>query len=330
MLVSIVTPAYQAASFLEAQFANLLQQTHQDWEWLIVSDGSTDETEAIAKSLSERDPRVRLFSQENGGQGKARNLGVAKAKGDWIAFLDSDDLWAPEKLAKQLVAQEEHQADIIYTSMFVFTDPASLPPPPGASCGRPTQAGVTENRAFLKAVLQLKPVLVRLSSSMVRKSLIESVGGFDESAEMRASEDFELWTRLGVLNVRGFGIDEPLTYYRETEGSSSDENRIRCLEAVVEICGRFLSEPDLKELMEGKIEKTLGKLVVHSCAAGDVVKARLFAERLQVSNANSLFLKTMTSLPKGLASRLARRTITGFHRRKSLKHGLTPPKTTAC
>jgi glycosyltransferase involved in cell wall biosynthesis len=99
--VSVVIPCYNAAPFLRATLDSALNQSHPPFEVLIIDDGSTDQSAAIAASFG---PPVRVISQVNQGESVARNRGIEEAAGDWIAFLDADDIWLPEKLEKQLVA----------------------------------------------------------------------------------------------------------------------------------------------------------------------------------------------------------------------------------
>jgi glycosyltransferase involved in cell wall biosynthesis len=101
-LVTVIVPAWNAASTLGATLRSAARQTHRNLEILIVDDGSTDETAEIARRFCEIEPRARLIKKENGGPASARNAGIEEARGDWIAPLDSDDLWHPEKIERQL------------------------------------------------------------------------------------------------------------------------------------------------------------------------------------------------------------------------------------
>src|ERR1044071_7783966 len=106
-LVSVIMPAYNAERYIAASVRSVLAQTYQNWELIIVDDGSTDGTAAVAKSFAEADGRVRYVYQPNGRLGNARNTGIRHARGPLIAFLDSDDLWMERKLELQLKAMEE-------------------------------------------------------------------------------------------------------------------------------------------------------------------------------------------------------------------------------
>mgnify|MGYP001146457269 FL=1 len=99
-LVSVVIPAYNAELYIKHAIDSILCQSHSDLEVIIVNDGSTDNTQAIVMSFT--DPRVRLVNKTNGGMSSARNAGVDQAKGEYLAFLDADDYWMPDKLEKQI------------------------------------------------------------------------------------------------------------------------------------------------------------------------------------------------------------------------------------
>jgi teichuronic acid biosynthesis glycosyltransferase TuaG len=115
-LVSIITPAYRAAAVIEQTITSVLAQTYQNWEMLIADDCSPDDTRLVIANWAQRDPRIRLISLPvNSGPAQARNAALAEAKGRWIAFLDSDDLWLPEKLARSLEFAQRHGAALVYT-----------------------------------------------------------------------------------------------------------------------------------------------------------------------------------------------------------------------
>src|SRR5436190_22525970 len=102
-LVSVITPAHDAARFLPETIRSVRAQTHENWEHLVIDDASRDATRAVVEAAAALDPRVRLLALDsNVGQAEARNTGLREARGRYVAFLDSDDLWTPEKLERQL------------------------------------------------------------------------------------------------------------------------------------------------------------------------------------------------------------------------------------
>lgn len=112
--VSIIMPAYNSALFIGETIESVLDQTHTDWELIVIDDGSTDETVAVVNNY--QDERIRLLKCErNCGAALARNYGLREAKGKWVAFLDSDDRWLPEKLEKQIAFMEKNGYSFSYT-----------------------------------------------------------------------------------------------------------------------------------------------------------------------------------------------------------------------
>ena len=102
-LVSIITPAYNASSTIEETYKSILSQTYDNWEWIVIDDFSTDNTFDIVSGLAKNNPKITLIRpKEKGGAAVARNAGIEIAKGRFVAFLDSDDLWMPKKIEKQI------------------------------------------------------------------------------------------------------------------------------------------------------------------------------------------------------------------------------------
>jgi teichuronic acid biosynthesis glycosyltransferase TuaG len=122
-LVSIITPCYNSALFIGETIDSVLSQTYLNWEMLIVDDNSNDESVNIIQKYMEKDNRIKIFIlEENKGAANARNVGITKAKGDYIAFLDSDDLWYPEKLEEQISFMKEGDLAFSFTSYCLIDD----------------------------------------------------------------------------------------------------------------------------------------------------------------------------------------------------------------
>jgi glycosyltransferase involved in cell wall biosynthesis len=193
-LVSVVIPTYNRAPLLGRALASVAAQTFRDHEIVVVDDGSTDDTHAVVRGLA---APVRLLVQANAGVSAARNRGVAEARGEWIAFLDSDDCWLPEKLARQVA--------------FVAADPTVV------ACQTEElwiRNGVRVNPArhhrkpsgdIFPASLAL--CLVSPSAVMLRRETLRALGGFDEG--LPACEDYDLWLRLS-LHAPVHLVAEPL------------------------------------------------------------------------------------------------------------------------
>lgn len=194
--VSVVIPTYNRAQFIASAIESVLTQTFGDFELIVVDDGSTDRTSEIVTSIS--DPRVVFVRQENAGRSTARNRALALAKGAYIAFLDSDDLYLPGKLALQIQYMDQHpEAGMIYTSACcIDADGNDLPERYEASRSGRIYADI----AFFR------PVTITLPTVVVRREILEQVGGFDE--QMNRFEDTDMWRRVSkVTDIHAISVD---------------------------------------------------------------------------------------------------------------------------
>jgi glycosyltransferase involved in cell wall biosynthesis len=213
-MISIVTPAYNAAPYLGETARSVFAQTFSDWEWLIVDDGSTDATREIAAGLGDR--RVRVIAAEHSGlPAAARNRGIAEARGKLVAFLDADDRWLPEKLALQAACFAAHaDAGLVFCRYRYFFEEwqrVSRTTDPDLR-GVPNPAMLYERLIFAN--------LVPLSTAVVRRALLEHYGAFDEDPRQRGTEDYELWLRLAPHAPFAY-VDRPLMLYRLHVGGVS-------------------------------------------------------------------------------------------------------------
>ncbi|MDF5707842.1 MAG: glycosyltransferase family 2 protein [Nostoc sp. S4] len=198
--VSIIIPAYNAMTYLPETLKSILFQTFTDFEVLIINDGSTDNIVQWASELP--DPRVRLIVQENQGVATARNTGIERAKGKYIAFLDADDLWEPTKLEKQVHYLKNHpEVGLLHTSMMLIDFQ-------GNSLGRIITSNAEGNA--LKKLLEKNTIVT--SSVIVRSYCLQKVGKFNSN--LRSSEDWDMWIRIAT-NYPLAVIKEPLVYYRQ-------------------------------------------------------------------------------------------------------------------
>lgn len=115
-LVSIITPMYNGGRYVAQTIETVLQQTYPYWEMIIIDDGSKDNGPAIVQAYADKDPRIQLYAQANGGSAAARNNGIRRAKGQYIALLDSDDLWHPDFLEKQIKLMKDKEVLLVYSS----------------------------------------------------------------------------------------------------------------------------------------------------------------------------------------------------------------------
>lgn len=204
--VSIIMPAYNAEKTLTHAVTSVLEQTYGNFELLIIDDCSTDGTVALAEGFCRQDSRVKLLQNEaNSGASCTRHHGVSQARGQWLAFLDSDDAWAAEKLEKQIALQKRSNADLVFTGS-AFMDHNST--------RKDWTLHVPETISYRKL---LKQNLISNSSVLVRKALFLDCeclcGGLHE--------DFVCWLRMLRSGAQARGIDEPLLIYRLSSTSKS-------------------------------------------------------------------------------------------------------------
>jgi len=192
VLATVIIPAYNASAFLNDAVASVLAQTHPHVEVIVVNDGSTDETPALLAQWQARDPRVRAVHQSNGGLAAARNAGLNVACGQYVAFLDADDVIRPEKLERQIAYLEAHpHTDLVYSDY--GTADAELRPLTDEVIGvkrMPLSEAYVYTNVF--------PVM----AALLRRTLVERVGGFDES--LRACEDWDYWVRCERAGIFGY------------------------------------------------------------------------------------------------------------------------------
>ena len=213
MQASVVIPTYNRADVVVRAIASALAQTRSPGEIIVVDDGSTDDTAARVPSLG--DPRVRYIRQDNAGVSAARNAGVRAARGEVVAFLDSDDVWKPGKLEHDLRVLEHHpEVDAVFTDLDKHdgdTYVASFArdcPPFVELLARHTGADpiVFDPRELRLLLLEQVPIMP--SAFAIRREVFERVGGFDSS--WRSWEDWELFLRLSAAGVRLAYVDRPL------------------------------------------------------------------------------------------------------------------------
>lgn len=206
--VTTIIPAYDAEQFLRATLDSALAQTHRDCEIIVVDDGSTDGTTELVQQYQNF---VRLIRQQNAGPAAARNHGVRAASGTWIAFLDSDDTWMPEKLQRQLVKASESGASFVYTNRENIGDCRHV--------SRYQSDTITLLEGDIYEELMMGN-FITLSSVMVRRDLFLQSGGFNEDLSLRAVEDWDLWLRIAAQHEVAL-CPEPLVRYRFHSGGIS-------------------------------------------------------------------------------------------------------------
>jgi glycosyltransferase involved in cell wall biosynthesis len=209
MRISAIIPTQRRPEMLREAAASVLSQTHKELELIIVLNAATAPVVAAAQAIATADIRVRLVCCEKRGAAAARNAGIAAARGEWVAFLDDDDLWLREKIERQLREAEASDADLVGCNMVLFDETGII-----REIGNSAPVDIPLNEAltvynFLGA-----------SGTMVRTRVIRELGGFDET--MRSCEDWDMWRRIGWRH-RVASVPRVLAKYRIHEGSMSGD-----------------------------------------------------------------------------------------------------------
>jgi glycosyltransferase involved in cell wall biosynthesis len=248
-IVSVIIPAYNAAPFLAETLASALGQTLADIEVIVVDDGSKDHTAQVAQSF----PAVRYVHQQNAGVSAARNTGAAHARGEFLAFLDSDDLWHPDKLRQQVEALRQHP-----DSVFCRTEAVSDPTRQAEIVGGPRASGAPHELIPDFHTSFLVPYLTT-STVMVRRSAFEAAGGFD--TRLRIAEDVDFYLRVLVRQPLVVKMTQALVYKRPVPGSLGDDS-VAGYHQLLKVYDRFLaSHPEARQVIgPERIEQAYHKL----------------------------------------------------------------------
>jgi glycosyltransferase involved in cell wall biosynthesis len=206
--VSVVIPAYNAERFVSESINSALAQTHSDVEVIVVDDSSTDGT---ARVLERYGSEIRVHRQPNAGAATARNAGASLATGEWLAFLDADDLWERTKLERQLA--DSAAAAWAYSNRTNFGSRGDVPV---------LQSDVTAMHDGDVFIQLLSENFITSSSVLIRRELFRQLGGFN--TQLRNAEDWDLWLRVAERHPIAY-CAEPLVRYRFHSGGKSRNHR---------------------------------------------------------------------------------------------------------
>lgn len=237
--VSVIIPTWNRAGTVTAAIGSALRQTHAPLEVLVCDDGSTDDTEARVRQMS--DPRVRWLPGPRGGQPAIpRNRGIAAARGEWLAFLDSDDEWLPDKLRTQLGVLSKSGRRASYTNAWRIVAGERQPDP---------LLDAPQPALGFAALLLGNTVLC--SSAVIHRSLVAKVEGFPEPKQLTAIEDYPLWLRVSMFTEFDC-VATPLVLYRDEPATSVRAEGLAGYDQKVEILIDFLAwcrrHPSLRTL----------------------------------------------------------------------------------
>ena len=217
-LVSIVIPTYNHAKFIGKALKSVLDQTYENWEAIVIDNQSTDQTSKILSNYT--DPRIKCFKINNDGIiAKSRNLGIKKATGEWIAFLDSDDWWTKNKL-EACISMIGINVDFIYHAHEYLSKSKPF-----------FKKKIIRGRQLKKPILNdlligtiTKGTQVSNSSVIVRKNILIKIGGLNENKILVGSDDYDTWLRIAQITDQFLYINQKLSYYLFHDANTSSKD----------------------------------------------------------------------------------------------------------
>lgn len=205
--VSVVIPTYNSAAMVKEAIESALAQSYSDFEIVVIDDGSTDDTEGVVRQYGDR---VRYFKQENQGVSAARNAGIKHSSGEYVAFLDSDDLWLPEKLAEQIpLFDDDPKLGLVYSDWAVVSGNAMLQT--SYLKDLPASSGYVFDELIQSG-------FILTSGVVLRRACVDDVGAFDKS--LAIAQDYDLWLRISY-RWKVQLVDKCLFTKRSCDGSLS-------------------------------------------------------------------------------------------------------------
>jgi glycosyltransferase involved in cell wall biosynthesis len=246
---SVVIPAYNTAETLGEAIESVLAQTRDDFEVIVIDDGSSDNTAEIAASFADR--RVQVYSQENAGPSAARNRGIELAVGKYVSSLDSDDLWLPDYLVEMGRALEENpRAGFAYTHAWILDASDRFRTVPTGAWHQPPTPMLPPDQ-FIAELLRECFV----NAPTIRRAALEQVGGYDKN--ISHGEDWELWLRLANAGFEAVRVAGPLTIYRNRPGSHSAD-LVAMADAPTVVYRKVLEHhqisPQVKAIVEARLK----------------------------------------------------------------------------
>jgi len=270
--VSIVLPTCGRLQFLRFAIASVFSQTYRNWNLIIADDGSDDETRKYLATLADASQVKVVWLTHAGNPARTRNAGLREADGEFVAFLDSDDLWMPTKLAKQLDALRGHpECRWCYTA-FLRVDEQGR-----ALAAERDRRWVPYSGDILAALISTA-ASVRTPSVLADRTLVQQVGGFDETH--LSGEDYDLWMRLALASPVAL-VDEPLVHVRVHAGNQS--RRVWPAAFV----GRDHSLAKLQGCVPGQLREALRRARMHNA----LELARTYRERRDLRGALRTLLR---------------------------------------
>lgn len=249
--ISAIIPTYNRGKYIATAIRSILEQKNNKWnvEIIVVDDGSTDNTEEV---LKEFEGKITYIKTPNSGKpATPRNIGIKKAKGELIAFLDSDDMWVSDKLALQIPLFDEPE-------LVLSCGNATIMDEKGKKAKKP-MGSVEQLKGAEKFSTLVKQNAVSTLTTVIRKEAFYAVGGFNESEKLRAVEDYDLWLRISAAYPKGIKIvPETLAYYRQHDDNISASDPFQAIERLINVYDSLWDFPMLgggnRKLLEEKLD----------------------------------------------------------------------------
>ncbi len=277
-MVSVVIPAFNAGRFISRTIDSVLAQTYGDYEIIVVDDGSVDNTAEVVKSYG---PKVRYIYQENAGDGPARNTGISAARGEWIAFLDHDDEWLPQKLQSQMELLGRNP-DLSWCAANYYEKYGVRQRPAGDYTALSRVLGGKDYFDNLFTAVHKKGCSLITATMMVRRDVFEKAGLFDSC--WRRCADYDMWWRIAYHYPRIGYLAQPLAVMHldvqvgTTKQLALEDKRaadvIRLIGRHLELAGRYGAVNEFRPLASDVLRKGLKTALFHGFGqdARDIIK----------------------------------------------------------
>jgi glycosyltransferase involved in cell wall biosynthesis len=269
--VSAIIPVYKSARYVAEAMASVFDQTYQDWEMVLVDDGSPDNSsEIIAEQIRQHpDKRITYIRQENRGIAGARNTGIRNSSGKYLALLDADDKWAPRRLDEGVRVLDSHpEVGLVHSQAERIGPDGELRPRTMFPVHLPDQSGMIFEK------LLLRKANIYALTTLFRRSCCDRVGMFDESKVLMGVDDRDLWTRIARYHQVAY-IETPLAYWRIHENNYSGDND-RMMRARVAMLDGFRKQraipPVLYRRCMSKVHKEMGDSLLYAGKFDDAVR----------------------------------------------------------
>jgi len=262
--VSVIIPAYNAEAFLARAIRSVEAQSFRDFEIVVIDDGSVDGTADLARGFGS----VRYVRGSHGGEAVARNRGLEEARSELVAFVDADDEWLPEKLARQIEFMQKLGSSFSYTDSYIVGDGPRVR---YSTLARPRSGEI------LSSLIDdwLDEAFIIPTDVMASRTLLQSVGGFETGLPTASNADYGLWLKLALRGTRFDYLDEPLAlYYRGHASDSSDA--VAMVERYRLALPYFSSTYAFPEEAQARIARVLGRST--TTLAVELLKQHRFRE----------------------------------------------------